>query len=93
MIGGLLSGIRESHVAMVIQVVDTKTSRFLFSTTVEGTASDFDISGLLGGFGGGFGAGAGPGMWQKTPVEKAIRIAIFKAVTDPRSGGPTLVTL
>lgn len=82
LIGGLLSGIQESHVAMVIQVVDTKTSRFLFSTTVEGTASDFDISGLLGGFGRGFGAGAGLGMWQKTPVEKAIRVAILKAVKE-----------
>jgi len=82
LIGGLLSGIRESHVAMIIQVVDARTSRFLFSTTVEGTASDFDISGLLGGFGGGFGAGVGLGTWQKTPVEKAIRIAIIKAVKE-----------
>lgn len=82
LIGGLLSGIRESHVAMIIQVVDARTSRLLFSTTVEGTASDFDISGLLAGFGGGFGAGAGLGTWQKTPVEKAIRIAILKAVKE-----------
>lgn len=80
--GALLGGMRQSHVAMVVQVTDAKTSRMLFSTTVEGKANDFDIGGLLGGFGGGFGGGAGLGTWKKTPVEKAIRIAIVKAVKE-----------
>ena len=81
-IGGVLGSVRQSHVAMIIQVVDAKTSRLLFSTTVEGKANDFNLGGLLGGFGGGFGGGAGLGAWQKTPVEKAIRIAVLEAVKE-----------
>ncbi len=87
-LGGVLNGLRQSHVAMVVQVVDARTSRLLFSTTVEGKANDFDIGGFLAGFGGGFGAGAGLGMWQKTPVEKAIRIAILQAVRELSSKTP-----
>src|SRR5713226_493249 len=81
-VGGLLGSVRQSHVAMIIQVVDAKTSRMLFSTTVEGKANDFDLGGLLGGFGGGFGGVGGLGTWQKTPVEKAVRIAILEAVKE-----------
>jgi curli biogenesis system outer membrane secretion channel CsgG len=81
-VGGVLGSVRQSHVAMIIQVVDAKTSRLLFSTTVEGKANDFNLGGLLGGFGGGFGGGAGLGTWQKTPVEKAIRIAVIEAVKE-----------
>ncbi len=81
-IGGVLGGLRQSHVAMIIQVVDARTSRLLFSTTVEGKANDFDIGGALAGFGGGFGGVAGLGTWQKTPVEKAIRVAILQAIKE-----------
>lgn len=87
-LGGVLAGVRQSHVAMIIQVVDARTSRLLFSTTVEGKANDFDLGGFLGGFGGGFGGAAGLGTWQKTPVEKAIRIAILKAVKELSSKTP-----
>jgi curli biogenesis system outer membrane secretion channel CsgG len=87
-IGGLMGGLRQSHVAIIIQVVDAKTSRILFSTTVEGKANDFDIGGALGGIGGGFLGGAGLGTWQKTPVEKAIRIAIQHAVKELSSKTP-----
>jgi curli biogenesis system outer membrane secretion channel CsgG len=80
LIGGALGSVRQSHVAMIIQVVDAKTSRLLFSTTVEGKANDFNVGGLLGGFGGSGGGVGGLGTWQKTPVEKAIRIAILEAV-------------
>jgi curli biogenesis system outer membrane secretion channel CsgG len=81
-VGALAGSVRQSHIAMIIQVVDAKTSRMLFSTTVEGKANDFDLGGLLGGFGGGFGGAGGLGTWQKTPVEKAIRIAILQAVKE-----------
>jgi len=81
-VGGLMSGLRQSHVAMIVQVVDARTSRILFSTTVEGKANDFNIGGALAGFGGGFLGGAGLGTWQKTPVEKAIRAAILQAVKE-----------
>lgn len=85
---GVLAGVQQSHVAMVVQVVDAKTSRILFSTTVEGKANDFNLGGFLGGFGGHFGAVGGLGMWQKTPVEKAIRIAIAHAVKELSSKTP-----
>jgi curli biogenesis system outer membrane secretion channel CsgG len=82
LIGGALGGVQQSHVAMIIQVVDARTSRLLFSSTVEGKANDFNLGGFLGGFGGHFAGGAGLGVWQKTPVEKAIRIAIVNAVQE-----------
>ena len=67
---------------MILQVVDARTSRILFSTTIEGKANDFNIGGMLGAFGGGFGGFAGLGTWQKIPVEKAIRVAILQAVKE-----------
>ena len=82
MIGGVLGGLSQSHVAMIIQVVDARTSRILFSTTVEGKANDFNIGGALAGIGGGFLGGAGLGTWQKTPVEEAIRVAILQAIKE-----------
>ncbi len=81
-IGGVLGGLRQSHVAMIIQVVDSRTSRILFSTTVEGKANDFNLGGALAGVGGGFLGAAGLGTYQKTPVEKAIRIAVQQAVRE-----------
>ena len=86
--GAVLGSVQQSHVAMILQVVDARTSRILFSTTVEGKANDFNIGGLLGAFGGGFGGFAGLGTWQKTPVEKAIRVAILQAVKELSSKTP-----
>ena len=59
-----------------------------FSTTVEGKANDFNIGGALAGFGGHFIGGAGLGTFQKTPVEKAIRVAILQAVNELASKTP-----
>ena len=86
--GAVLGSVQQSHVAMILQVVDARTSRILFSTTVEGKANDFNLGGLLGAFGGGFGGVAGLGTWQKTPVEKAIRVAILQAVKELSSKTP-----
>jgi curli biogenesis system outer membrane secretion channel CsgG len=87
-LNSVCSGLRQSHVAMIIQVVDAKTSRILFSTTVEGKANDFNISGALAGFGDHFIGGASLGTYQKTPVEKAIRVAILQAVNELASKTP-----
>lgn len=75
-VGGIAGGVRASHIAMIIKVIDAKTSRILASEQVEGKATD--IGGLTGGW-------AGPlagvfGGYSKTPMEKAIRIAIEEAV-------------
>lgn len=75
-VGGVGGGIKTSHVAMIIKVIDAKTGRRLASEQVEGKATD--IGGLVG-MGGGPLAGAFGG-YSKTPMEKAIRIAIEEAV-------------
>jgi curli biogenesis system outer membrane secretion channel CsgG len=74
-LGGLF-GIQASHVALVITGIDARTSRRVFSEQVEGKA--IDVGGLIGGFGGPL-AGALAGF-AKTPMEKAIRVAIEEAV-------------
>ncbi len=75
-IGGVGGGIKTSHVAMIVKVIDAKTGRRLASEQIEGKATD--IGGLVG-MGGGPLAGAFGG-YSKTPMEKAIRIAIEEAV-------------
>ncbi len=74
--GALGGGVKTSHVAMIVKVIDAKTSRILASEQVEGKATDV---------GGGVGAG-GPqlagvfGAYSRTPMEKAIRVAIEESV-------------
>lgn len=83
-LGGLLGGafgaiagsFKRAHVAMDLRVVDTRTSRVVSATNVEGSATGFAgggalIGGALGGALGGF---------AKTPMETAIREMIQKAV-------------
>ncbi|HSF59373.1 MAG TPA: CsgG/HfaB family protein [Candidatus Binatia bacterium] len=89
-IGGFLGGVEQSHVAMVVQVVDATTSRILFSTTVEGNAKDYNLSGFLGGFGKNFSTSGGLGVWQNTPMEKAIRLAIVAAVQEISNKTPNI---
>ncbi len=75
-IGGFFGGIKTSHVAMIVKVIDAKTARVLASEQVEGKATD-----ILGGVGGAGGGLAGAfSMYSKTPMEKAIRVAIEEAV-------------
>ena len=75
-IGAAISSITRSHIALDIRIVDTRTSRVVAATSVEASATDFNLAGLLVGRH----AGGGLGRWSKTPVEKAIRLAIQKAV-------------
>ena len=75
-IGGVLGGIKSSHVAMIVKVIDSRTGRRLASEQVEGKATDIGGMGGLGGYhlAGSFGA------YSKTPMEKAIRVAIEETV-------------
>jgi hypothetical protein len=75
-IGGVLASIRTSHVALIVKVIDAKTGRRLASEQVEGKATD--IGGITGMGGGGL-AGVFGG-YSKTPMEKAIRVAIEESV-------------
>jgi curli biogenesis system outer membrane secretion channel CsgG len=75
-IGGVAGGIKTSHVAMIVKVIDARTGRRLASEQVEGKATD--IGGITGMGGGGL-AGVFSG-YSKTPMEKAIRVAIEESV-------------
>jgi curli biogenesis system outer membrane secretion channel CsgG len=75
-VGGIAGGIKTSHVAMIVKVIDAKTSRRLASEQIEGKATD--IGGITGMGGGGL-AGVFGG-YSKTPMEKAIRVTIEEAV-------------
>jgi curli biogenesis system outer membrane secretion channel CsgG len=74
--GGILGGIRKSHVAIDLRVIDTRTSRLVAATSVEGTATDFNLGGLVVGSH----VVGGLGGYSKTPVEKAVRVALSETV-------------
>lgn len=76
---GIIKGggaIKKSHVALIIKMIDAKTGRRIASEQVEGSATD--IEGLAS-LSGGILAGSLSGF-SKTPMEKAIRLAIEEAV-------------
>lgn len=79
-LGALTGGFRKAHMAIDVRIVDTRTSRIVAATSVEGEATDVNMGGLVGGYVGGGGLAAGLGGWQNTPTEKALRICINEAV-------------
>jgi len=74
----LLGLVKASHIAIDIRIIDTKTSRILAAASVEGKAKDFTLGGLL--LSGVSVGGVALGGYSKTPVEKAIRIALGEAI-------------
>jgi curli biogenesis system outer membrane secretion channel CsgG len=80
LLGGIAGGIKKAHMAIDLRVIDTKTSRIVAATSVEGEATDFALGGALAGAGGGGALGGALGGWSKTPTEKALRICIQEAV-------------
>ena len=75
-LGNIAGGFKKAHMAIDIRVIDAKTSRILAATSVEGEATDVDLGGGLAGSA----LSAGLGGWKNTPMEKALRICINKAV-------------
>ena len=73
-------GWSRSHLAIDMRIVDARSSRILAAVTVEGTATD--IAGMTAfQVGGGYTElGVGLAGYKKTPMEKAVRIAIREAV-------------
>src|SRR6056297_2571090 len=49
-LGALSGGSRKAHMAIDLRVVDSRTSRILAATSVEGEAKDFNIGGALAGY-------------------------------------------
>jgi curli biogenesis system outer membrane secretion channel CsgG len=80
LIGSIASGFKQSHMAIDLRIIDAKTSRILAATSVEGTATDVNLGGLLGGYGSAGTLVGSLGGWKNTPTEKALRICIQKAV-------------
>ncbi len=78
--GALLGGSpNKAHVALDVRVVNPVTSNVLFSTRVQGQASD--VSGaIMGGFLGSWALSQHLSGYANTPMEKAIRICIIEAV-------------
>jgi curli biogenesis system outer membrane secretion channel CsgG len=79
-LGGIAGGIKKAHMAIDVRVVDTRTSRVVAATSVEGEATDFALGGALAGAGSGGALGGALGGWSKTPTEKALRVCIQEAV-------------
>ncbi len=72
----LNSGVEKAHLAIDIRGIDTKTSQIVAATSVEGEASGIGAEGAgqVGGL------PVSLGTFSKTPLEKAIRSSIRRAV-------------
>jgi curli biogenesis system outer membrane secretion channel CsgG len=69
-------GVKKGHVAIDLRIIDTKTSQIVFATSVEGDSTSVALGGATR-------VGSLPvalGGFSKTPIEKAIRVCIEKAV-------------
>lgn len=74
----LLSGIKTSRVTLMLKITDARTGRTLTSKQIEGRATD--VGGIAGAGGDGSGLTSFFDSYSKTPMEKAIRIAVDEAV-------------
>ncbi len=77
---GLGGGAKQAYMAIDLRLVDTRTSRIVAATTVEGHSTDYGaiVGAIIGG--GRTRMPIGLGGWANTPMEKAIRVCIQKAV-------------
>jgi len=78
--GAVFGAYKKAHMAIDVRVIDTRTSRIVAATSVEGSAADISGLGALGGAVGGGALGGALSGWSKTPTEKALRICIKKSV-------------
>jgi curli biogenesis system outer membrane secretion channel CsgG len=79
-VGSIGSGVSRAHMAIDVRVIDSRTSRIVAATSVEGEATDVNMGGMLGGRYGGGALGGALSGWKNTPKEKALRMCIKKAV-------------
>ncbi len=80
LLGAISGGYKRAHLAIDIRLIDTRTSRILAATSVEGEATDVDMGGALLGATGGSALSGSLAGWENTPIEKALRVAINLAV-------------
>ncbi len=87
-LGGIGFGKDDAYIAMDLRIVDVRTRRIVNTTVVEGKASSFKIGGLGGGIIGNVALGGALGVYKNTPMEKAVRVLINKAVNFIASQTP-----
>lgn len=78
-------GAKKSTVALDFRLVDTDTRAILTAFSVQGEASDAALGGALASL---FGPAVALGGFQNTPIEKAVRVALFEAVKEIATRGP-----
>jgi len=74
--GGILGSFKKAHIAIDLRIIDTRTSRIVAATSIEGSATSIGGSGALSGVH----LGGGLGGWRKTPIEKALRVCLNEAI-------------
>ncbi len=81
---GVLAGMRfgknDAYISMDLRIIDIRTRRIINTTTVDGKASSFRVGGIGAGWGGVGILGAGLSVYRNTPMEKAVRVMLDKAV-------------
>lgn len=75
---GLGGGAKVAYMAIDVKVADARTGRIVAMATVEGKSTDWFAG--IGGAIGGAPLPLGLGVYKNTPMEKAIRVCIVKAV-------------
>ncbi len=78
-VSSVTAGFSGSHMAIDLRLIDTRTSRVLAATSVEGGSTDFDFTSAATNFGGAI-VGGNLSAWSNTPKEKALREVINKSV-------------
>jgi len=73
-------GASNAHMAIDLRVVDTATGRIVSATRVEGKATDYSASVSTSIGGGRTQMPISLGAYKNTPMEKAIRVCIDKAI-------------
>ncbi len=80
LLGGVLGGLSHAHIGIDLRLIETETSHIIAAKNVEGEFVNFDIFGFIRGYTGRGGLGGGLAGWANTPLEKALRQVINKAV-------------
>jgi len=75
-----LGGVKQSHVALDLRIVDSTTGRIVSSVTVEGSATDAALNAGVLRYVGVSPLISGLRAWSNTPMDKAIRLCLEKAV-------------
>lgn len=87
-VGSVAGSTRRSHIAIDVRIIDTRTSRIVAATSVEGTATDVNLGGALSRYTGRSAFRGALSGWEKEPIGKALRIAINSAVNFIASKTP-----